>query len=75
MLCFSDWNPFLEKQSIYRAYRVTTKHDVRVTSLYFKQTIELAIQQRQTEKMKRSIEWTGDPIESISEYIRMPEII
>lgn len=70
-----DWNPFLEKQSIYRAYRVTTKHDVRVTSLYFKQTIELAIQQRQTEKMNRSIEWTGDSIESISEYIRMPEII
>jgi SNF2 family DNA or RNA helicase len=70
-----DWNPFLEKQSIYRAYRVTTKHDVRVTSLYFKQTIELAIQKRQTEKMKRSIEWTDDPIESISEYIRMPQII
>jgi SNF2 family DNA or RNA helicase len=70
-----DWNPFLEKQSIFRAYRVTTKHDVRVTSLYLKQTIELAIQKRQTEKMKRSIEWTDDPIESISEYIRMPEII
>lgn len=67
-----DWNPFLEQQSIYRAYRVTTKHDVRVTSLYFERTIELDIHKKQSAKLSRAIEWTGDPIESISEYIRMP---
>ena len=69
-----DWNPFLEQQSIYRAYRVTTKHDVRVTSMYFRDTIEVSMQKRQTEKVEKGAAWVGDPIESISEYIRMPII-
>ena len=69
-----DWNPFLEQQSIYRAFRVTTKHDVRVTSLYFERTIDLEIQKKQAMKLERSLEWTGDTVESISEYIRMPII-
>lgn len=67
-----DWNPFTELQAIYRAYRVTTKHDVVVTSMYFKDTIETAIQERQTKKLMESLEWTGDALESISEFIRMP---
>lgn len=67
-----DWNPFLEQQSIYRAYRVTTKHDVRVTAMYFRDTIEVSMQERQKEKFTRGAEWVDDPIESISEYIRMP---
>lgn len=69
-----DWNPFLEQQSIYRAYRVTTKHDVTVTSMYFRDTIELDMQKRQADKMTAGAEWLGDPIESVSEYIRMPII-
>ena len=68
-----DWNPFLEKQSIYRAYRINTEHDVLVTSMYLRNTIEIAMQLRQKEKLERSVEWTNDSIESISEYIAMPE--
>lgn len=69
-----DWNPYLEQQSIYRAYRVNTKHHVRVTSMYFKDTIELDMQKRQTEKLTKGIKWTDDPISSIEDYIRMPRI-
>jgi SNF2 family DNA or RNA helicase len=67
-----DWNPFLEQQSIYRAYRVNTKHDVRVTAMYFRDTIEVDMQKRQADKMMAGAEWVGDPFDSVSEYIRMP---
>ncbi len=69
-----DWNPYLEKQSIYRAYRVTTPHDVRVTPMYFRDTIELSMQRRQADKLIGGAEWLDDPIESIADYIRMPII-
>ena len=67
-----DWNPFLELQAIYRAYRINTKHDVRVTSMYFRDTIDTDIQTRQVLKFQESLKWTGDAPESISEFIRMP---
>jgi SNF2 family DNA or RNA helicase len=67
-----DWNPFLEKQAIYRAYRANTPHDVNVTAMYFKNTIEIDMQTRQAEKMKRAAEWLNDPLESISAYVSMP---
>lgn len=69
-----DWNPYLEKQSIYRAYRVTTPHDVRVTPMYFRETIEMSMQRRQAEKMLNGADWLNDPLESIADYIRMPII-
>jgi SNF2 family DNA or RNA helicase len=68
-----DWNPFLELQAIYRAYRINTKHNVRVTSMYFRNTIDTNIQQRQSLKFKESLKWTGDDPKSISEFIHMPE--
>jgi SNF2 family DNA or RNA helicase len=67
-----DWNPFLEKQSIYRAYRINTKHDVTVTSMYFRDTIDIDIQERQRTKMESSLFWLGDPLSSISDFVRMP---
>jgi len=67
-----DWNPFTELQAVYRAYRATTKHNVKVTSLYFRDTIDTDIQERQADKFSRSLKWTGDPEESISEFISMP---
>lgn len=67
-----DWNPFLEKQAIYRAYRANTMHDVNVTAMYFKDTIEIYMQRRQVEKMKKAAEWLNDPFESISAYVSMP---
>jgi hypothetical protein len=67
-----DWNPFLELQAIYRAYRVNTRHNVRVTSMYFRDTVDTQIQTRQKTKFEQSLEWTGDNPESISEYISMP---
>lgn len=67
-----DWNPFLELQAVYRAYRINTRHDVQVTSMYFRNTIDTAIQKRQKEKFVKSLEWTGDKPESISEFISMP---
>ncbi len=69
-----DWNPYLEKQSIYRAYRVTTPHDVTVTPMYFRDTIEVSMQVRQAEKLLSGAEWLNDPMESIADYIRMPII-
>jgi SNF2 family DNA or RNA helicase len=67
-----DWNPFLEKQSIYRAYRINTPHDVVVTSMYFRDTIDIDIQERQRTKMENSLLWLGDPLSSISDFVRMP---
>jgi SNF2 family DNA or RNA helicase len=67
-----DWNPFLELQAIYRAYRINTRHDVRVTSMYFRNTVDTQIQDRQREKFVKSLEWTGDEPGSISEFISMP---
>lgn len=67
-----DWNPFLELQAIYRAYRINTRHDVRVTSMYFRNTVDTEIQTRQSLKFQASLKWTGDDPESISEFIRMP---
>jgi SNF2 family DNA or RNA helicase len=67
-----DWNPFLELQAVYRAYRVNTRHNVRVTSMYFRNTVDTQIQDRQKTKFEQSLEWTGDAPESISEFISMP---
>lgn len=67
-----DWNPFMELQAVYRAYRATTRHNVKVTSLYFRNTIDTDIQERQAEKFTNSLKWTGDAEESISEFISMP---
>jgi len=67
-----DWNPFLELQAIYRAYRINTRHNVRVTSMYFRDTVDTQIQTRQKKKFEESLEWTGDDPKSISEFISMP---
>jgi transcription termination factor 2 len=67
-----DWNPFMELQAMYRAYRITTKHDVRVTNMYFNKTIDTHIQNTQSTKLKESLKWTGDIPESISDFISMP---
>jgi SNF2 family DNA or RNA helicase len=55
-----DWNPFLEQQAMYRAYRINTKHDVHVTSLHFRETIEVHIHAKQVGKLERGAEWLGD---------------
>jgi SNF2 family DNA or RNA helicase len=60
-----DWNPFLEKQAMYRAYRITTPHDVRVTQVYLNHTIDGHIHSLQREKMMRSLYWTGDEEDSV----------
>jgi len=67
-----DWNPFLEQQATFRALRATTKHDVRVTSLYFERTIDCKIQEKQAVKFEQSLKWTGDLPQTISEFISMP---
>lgn len=67
-----DWNPFMELQAMYRAYRITTLHDVQVTNMYFKQTIDIEIQQRQKIKLSESLRWTGDSPASIADFISMP---
>ena len=67
-----DWNPFLELQAVYRAYRINTRHNVRVTSMYFRDTVDTRIQDRQKLKFEQSLEWTGDDPKSISEFISMP---
>jgi SNF2 family DNA or RNA helicase len=69
-----DWNPFLEQQSIYRAYRITTPHDVDVTSLYFRNTVDIHIQERQREKMEKGAAWLGDDPRSILPFVEMPAI-
>jgi len=67
-----DWNPFLEQQATFRALRATTKHDVRVTSMYFERTIDRTIQAKQAVKFEESLVWTGDLPKTISEFISMP---
>lgn len=67
-----DWNPFLEQQSIYRAYRINTKHDVLVTSMYFRETIDIYIHARQTAKLQRGVEWMNDDPAVIEQYVNMP---
>lgn len=67
-----DWNPFLELQAMYRAYRITTKHNVHVTNMYFRKTIDTEIQMKQTYKLARSLTWTGDNEDTISDFISMP---
>jgi SNF2 family DNA or RNA helicase len=67
-----DWNPFLELQAMYRAYRITTKHDVDVTNMYFKKTIDIHIQDQQARKLLESLRWTGDAEDTITEFISMP---
>jgi superfamily II DNA or RNA helicase len=67
-----DWNPFLEQQATFRALRATTKHNVRVTSLYFERTIDCTIQAKQAIKFEESLKWTGDLPQTISEFISMP---
>ncbi|NBR61699.1 MAG: DEAD/DEAH box helicase [Actinobacteria bacterium] len=67
-----DWNPFMELQAIYRAYRITTRHDVQVTNLYFNKTIDTRIHDAQITKLEESLKWTGDIPESISAFISMP---
>ena len=64
-----DWNPFLERQAIFRAYRLTTKHDVRVTQMYLRDTIDGDIHTKQARKLIRSLHWTGDAPESILPFI------
>lgn len=63
-----DWNPFLEQQAMYRAYRITTPHDVRVTQVYLQQTIDGHIHGLQREKLLRSLFWTGDDAETIEPF-------
>jgi SNF2 family DNA or RNA helicase len=67
-----DWNPFLEKQSIYRAYRINTPHDVYVTAMYFRDTIDISIQERQREKLEKSLLCLNDPLSSILDFVEMP---
>lgn len=67
-----DWNPFLELQAMYRAYRITTKHNVDVTNVYFNKTIDLNIQTGQVRKLVESLRWTGDAEDTITDFISMP---
>lgn len=67
-----DWNPFLEVQAMYRAYRITTQHDVHVTNMYFRKTIDMRIQDQQTRKLVESLHWTGDSEDTITDFISMP---
>jgi SNF2 family DNA or RNA helicase len=68
-----DWNPFLEQQAMYRAYRINTKHDVHVTSLHFRETIEVHIHQKQVTKLERGAEWLGDDPERIRPFTALAE--
>ena len=67
-----DWNPFLELQAMYRAYRITTKHDVDVTNMYFNKTIDVHIQHYQKRKLVESLNWTRDTEDTIADFISMP---
>lgn len=69
-----DWNPFLERQAIYRAYRLTSPKDVRVTQLYLQDTIDRTIHTKQHKKLERSLYWTGDATGSLSSFIA-PELL
>ena len=69
-----DWNPFLERQAIFRAYRLTTKHDVRVTQMFLQDTIDRTIHTKQMQKLARSLFWTGDDESTIHDFAA-PEMI
>jgi SNF2 family DNA or RNA helicase len=69
-----DWNPFLERQAIYRAYRLTSTRDVRVTQVYLRDTIDGKIHTKQHKKLERSLYWTGDAPESLTDFVA-PEIL
>lgn len=69
-----DWNPFLERQAIFRAYRLTTPHDVRVTQLFLRDTIDRTIHTKQMQKLARSLFWTGDDETTIHDFAA-PEMI
>ena len=69
-----DWNPFLERQAIFRAYRLTTPHDVRVTQLFLRDTIDRTIHTKQMQKLARSLFWTGDAEQTIHDFAA-PEMI
>lgn len=64
-----DWNPFLERQAIFRAYRLTTKHNVHVTQMYLRDTIDKQIHTKQVQKLMRSLYWTGDSEASVEDFI------
>lgn len=64
-----DWNPFMEQQAIYRAYRLTTKHDVHVTQIYLQSTIDGTIHNLQKNKLERSLYWTDDSADTIKQYL------
>lgn len=64
-----DWNPFLERQAMYRAYRITTPHDVRVTQVYLNETIDGRIHDKQREKLMRSLFWTGDDEDTVVPFL------
>lgn len=69
-----DWNPFLERQAIFRAYRLTTPHDVHVTQLFLRDTIDRMIHTKQMRKLARSLFWTGDDETTIHDFAA-PEMI
>jgi superfamily II DNA or RNA helicase len=69
-----DWNPFLERQAIFRAYRLTTPHDVHVTQLFLRDTIDRTIHTKQMQKLARSLFWTGDAEHTIHDFAE-PEMI
>lgn len=69
-----DWNPFLERQAIFRAYRLTTPHDVRVTQVFLRNTIDRTIHEKQMEKLRRSLFWTGDADDTIADFAA-PELL
>jgi SNF2 family DNA or RNA helicase len=64
-----DWNPFLERQAIFRAYRLTTQHDVRVTQMFLQDTIDRTIHTKQMQKLARSLFWTGDAENTIHDFV------
>jgi hypothetical protein len=63
-----DWNPFLERQAIYRAYRLTTPHNVHVTQLFLQDTIDRTIHTKQMHKLLRSLAWTGDSEDTLADF-------
>lgn len=69
-----DWNPFLERQAIFRAYRLTTPHDVHVTQLFLRDTIDRTIHTRQMQKLVRALYWTGDDESTVHDFAA-PEMI
>lgn len=63
-----DWNPFLERQAIYRAYRLTTPHNVHVTQMFLQDTIDRTIHTKQMRKLLGSLAWTGDSEDTLTDF-------